>query len=155
MRAAISSLLLLTFIATPDAAAGQTASGSAPVPPAISAPKPEAPPSAAGATETTEWMSLVVAEERARQFRKAGRAMTAIECRPDLTLDVDSGESAEFRFQSIVNEAGIEWTWREFSAPELPVKDRELANEAFNRVSTCEYERQPSGRRRICALWQK
>lgn len=148
MRAPLAFVLLLPLLAPPAMASEQT-------PPKVSAPKPDKPPEAADPAETTEWLSLVAAEERAKAFRKAGRAMIGIECRANLNLDYDSGEGSEFRFQSVVNDAGIEWTWREFAAPELAAKDRELKNDGFGRVSTCEFARQPSGQKRICALWHK
>ncbi|MBK8457795.1 MAG: hypothetical protein IPL47_12375 [Phyllobacteriaceae bacterium] len=148
MRVAALFLLLFPLLATPALAGGQA-------PPSVAAPKPETPTKPESPAETTEWMNIVDAEERAREFRKAGRAMTAIECRANLNLDVDAGDSAEFRFRSVVNDSGINWTWREFPAPELKAKDRELANEGFARVTTCEFERHPSGQKRICALWHK
>ncbi|MBK8457511.1 MAG: hypothetical protein IPL47_10750 [Phyllobacteriaceae bacterium] len=111
MRVSILLSVLMTLFAAPALAGGQT-------PPAVAAPKPETPAIPETAAETTEWMNIVVAEERAREFRKAGRAMTAIECRANLNLDVDAGDGTEFRFQSVVNDSSVEWTWREFSAPE-------------------------------------
>lgn len=148
MRAIVLAFLLLPAPNLTAAAANQT-------PPSVAAPKPEKPAEQTAPAETTEWMSLTAAEERARQFRKDGRAMVAIECRADLALDVDSGEGTAFRFASVVNDGSVEWTWREFSAPELKERDRDLGNEGFARVSTCEFTRQPSGQKRICALWHK
>lgn len=105
--------------------------------------------------ETTDWMGTVVAEEMARQFRKAGRAMTAIECRNNSDLDVDSGEGTQFRFTSAENDARIEWTWREFSSTDMKTVDRKLNGEGYRLVAHQDFVRQPSGQKRTCALWQK
>lgn len=144
----LSTLLFASF-ATAAFAAGPA------LPPAGAEAGRNAPRVLSGPAETTDWMNIVAAEEQARMFRKAGRAMIAIECRPNLALNVDSGEGTEFRFSSVANEAGIEWTWREFSSPELPTIDRKLAGEGFRLVARQEFERHPSGQKRSCALWQK
>lgn len=112
-------------------------------------------PALTGPEDTTDWMATAIAEEMARQFRRDGRAMSGIECRANANLDVDSGEGTEFRFTSVVNDARIEWTWREFPSPDLKAADRKLSDEGYRLVVSQEFKRQPSGQKRICALWHK
>jgi hypothetical protein len=109
----------------------------------------------AGPDETTDWMATAIAEDTARQFRKDGRAMTTIDCRSNANLDVDSGEGTEFRFTSVVNDARIEWTWREFPSPDMKSADRKLSDEGYRLVMSQEFQRLPSGQKRTCALWHK
>jgi len=128
--------------------------------PALAASPPSGPGKATprgldGPAETTAWMSTPIAEEMARTLRKAGRAMTAIECRANLNLDADSGEGTELRFTSVANDGRIEWTWREFPAADFRTADRKLANEGFVLVGRQDFDRVPSGQPRSCALWHK
>ncbi|MFZ1681984.1 MAG: hypothetical protein WAT70_13270, partial [Rhizobiaceae bacterium] len=101
------------------------------------------------------WLVTVKAEEKAQSERVAGRIMTAIECRFAGGLDVDSGEGTEFRFAFADNRPGAGWTWREFPAVELKAMDRQLSGEGFALVASQEFERHPSGQKRICALWHR
>lgn len=116
---------------------------------------PASAPALSTPVETTDWMGTVVAEEQARQFRKAGRAMVGIECRANSNLDVDAGEGTEFRFASAINDAKLEWTWREFPSPDMKAVDRKLSGEGFRLVVRQDFRRQPSGQQRTCALWHK
>lgn len=153
-NAVMRAVLVFPFLLVPILAVALPALAAGNAPPAGDA-AAEAPAAIDAPSEETDWMVTALAEERAQTERVAGRIMTAIECRFAGRLDVDSGEGTEFRFAFADNRAGTGWTWREFPAIELKAMDRQLSGEGFALVANQEFERHPSGQKRICALWHR
>lgn len=104
--------------------------------------------------EKTGWLSVNQAEDLVVIWRKQKRVMTGIECRPDLIGETDLTERTQFRFTSVAS-GKTNWTWREFPAGDLVLIDKKLKATGFHRVAEMQFDRLPSGQKRICALWHK